>query len=331
MACSILFIFTGGTVGSTAVNGFISADPDKPFALLDMYRSRYGIDFDYRTLQPYTELSENNNGAVINSLLNAVIPQARSGGYDGIIVTHGTDTIQYSAAALAYTIAPDIPIMLLSADRPLEDKLSNGLDNMRAAVEFIKNVKTRGVWVPYRNTVGGDVYVHFAARLLGTAAFSDMLFSADNSYYGRFDADGNFYRNEKAVMLPDEIEPLNCGDLEAAARKLLFIEPYPGMSYPDIEGIECIIHKCYHSGTINTKNFYPKDFFQKAAERGTLIFAAGIDGGRSYESVKAFSGLSVIPIKRIAPIAAYVKAWISLSAGADPRDTLPKALGFDMF
>ncbi len=326
----ILFVFTGGTIGSTVKGDYISTDEGKPYILLEEYDKKYGLSFEYDSAEPYTELSENNCGEMIGRLIDTVKERTENGGYDGVIVTHGTDTIQYSAAALAYTLNAKVPIMILSANRPVEDPLSNGLANMRAAVEFIANVRTPGVWVPYQNEPDGNIYVHFAARLLGSMAFSDKIFSVCDMYYGYFDSGYGFCRNESAELVADEISPLGHGDLAAAAERILFIEPYPGMTYPDIDGIDYIVHKSYHSGTINTKNYCPKDFFEKAAQNGTAIFLVGVYDGQAYESTGAFGRFSIIPIKHIAPIAAYVKLWLCVSEGKDPAGLLGRSLGSDI-
>ncbi len=324
----ILFIFTGGTIGSTANGSFIGTDSNKPYILLERYKNLYGIDFSYDTAEPYTELSENSTGETIQRLIAAVSENIDKG-YDGIIVTHGTDTIQYSAAALAYSVRTDIPIMIVSSNYPIEEPNSNGLLNLRGAVAFIQQVAEAGVWVPYSNN-GREVDIHCAARLLATNAFSDSIFSVKNQYYGRFDSDLTFHRNTECQLLPDEIKHIPCGDLTAAASHILQIEPYPGMVYPSIDGIDYIIHKSYHSGTINTKCYYPEDFFEKAKNNGTVIFATGIATGNAYESTKLFDKLSVIPVANIAPIAAYVKLWLCVSSGADPRELLGSSLSGDL-
>ena len=116
----ILLIFTGGTIGSTCRNNVISTSENKPKVILEAYKNKYGINFDYTTEEPYTELSENITGKHLKLLTNCVCKNLRSG-FDGIIVTHGTDTIQYSAAALGYAIGLDsIPICIVSANRPFE-------------------------------------------------------------------------------------------------------------------------------------------------------------------------------------------------------------------
>ena len=68
----ILFLFTGGTIGSTVHGGFIGTDRKKPYLLLESYRKKYGIDFEFEAESPYTSLSENNTGSTIHTLCACV-------------------------------------------------------------------------------------------------------------------------------------------------------------------------------------------------------------------------------------------------------------------
>ena len=96
----ILFVFTGGTIGSTLKkDNVISTDSKKAYKIIKAYSKKYAIDFDYDIAEPYTALSENNTGEHIR-MLAPCIKGKRDAGYDGISVTHGTDTLQYSASAL---------------------------------------------------------------------------------------------------------------------------------------------------------------------------------------------------------------------------------------
>ncbi|MDE6580306.1 MAG: asparaginase, partial [Ruminiclostridium sp.] len=183
----LLFIFTGGTIGSTVNGDIISTDNKKPYLILEKYCDIYGLNFEYDILQPYTELSENNTGATIRKLIGTVLENL-SKGYDGMIITHGTDTIQYSAAVLSYTVKTDIPLCLVSSNYTIENPKANGLVNLHCAVRFMESVKTAGVWVSYKNQ--NDIpRIHKGSRLLERQAFTDCIFSVMDSYYGSFDGD----------------------------------------------------------------------------------------------------------------------------------------------
>ena len=184
----LLFIFTGGTIGSTVSGDYISTDKNKPYKLIEAYRKRYSLEHAYDVAVPYTELSEQNTGVTISKLIacvkgavdrendNKALEEkvrgneteavkasdvkagdiqydrmhengAAHGKYDGIIVTHGTDTLPYSAAALSYALGNNcIPVCLVSSNYPIEDERANGVDNLHGAIRLIE--------AAYSETVG---------------------------------------------------------------------------------------------------------------------------------------------------------------------------------
>lgn len=54
--------------------------------------------------------------------------------YDGIVISHGTDTMAYTASALTWMLPGiDRPVVLTGSQLPLADVLSDGPDNLRTA------------------------------------------------------------------------------------------------------------------------------------------------------------------------------------------------------
>lgn len=327
----ILIIFTGGTIGSVVHGDYISADKKTPYRLLSEYEKIYGRDFDYDVLQPYAELSENNTGETVFALISCA-KENIGGNYDGVIVTHGTDTLQYTAAALSYTFGKcGVPVCVVSANYIIGDKRSNGLKNFRAAVNFIRR-KIGGVWVVYKNSDGENVTVHNGARLLESQAFSDCFYSAGNSFYGYFDSGENFIKNENYRELPDEISPIVPSKLNEISDFILRVNPYVGMTFPTIDPkIKYVIMGTFHSGTFNTKSEYVKEFFSELRQKNITVFLTGTTAGTAYESTKAFGELNVVPVPNIAPIALYMKIWLAAAAGLDVSEIITKNLGGDFF
>ena len=68
----LLFIFTGGTIGSTLSGDVMYADREKSYKLLHAYDARHPIDFAYDTVSPYLALSENNTGNELRLLTACV-------------------------------------------------------------------------------------------------------------------------------------------------------------------------------------------------------------------------------------------------------------------
>lgn len=327
----ILIIFTGGTIGSTVNGNYISADEETPYKLLSEYEKKYGIDFEYDVFQPYSELSENNTGETLSALTEC-LKENFDGGYDGVIVTHGTDTLQYTSAALSYTFGKcGVPVCIVSANYVIGDEHSNGLTNFRGAVNFIRK-KIGGVWVVYKNSDEENVTVHNGTRLLESQAFSDCFYSAENSFFGRFDCGENFIKNENYREFPDEIPPIFPKKLEERSDFILRINPYVGMTFPTINSkVKYVIMGTFHSGTFNTRSEYVKEFFSELRQKNITVFLTGTTDGTSYESTKAFKKLNVIPVPNIAPIALYMKIWLAEAAGLDVPKIITKSLGGDFF
>ena len=56
-------------------------------------------------------------------------------GYDGIVITHGTDTMGYTASALSYMLRNiPIPVVLTGSQLPFVHPLTDATDNIRCAV-----------------------------------------------------------------------------------------------------------------------------------------------------------------------------------------------------
>ena len=57
------------------------------------------------------------------------------GNYDGIVITHGTDTMAYTASILSFMLRGiAIPVVLTGAQLPMTHPLSDGMENLRTAL-----------------------------------------------------------------------------------------------------------------------------------------------------------------------------------------------------
>ncbi len=151
----ILTLFTGGTIACSSKGGVLSPDKDNGFLLLDMYRETDGT-VDFTAEMPYSILSENLCAENLNTLWSCVSAHDLSK-YDCVIVCHGTDTLQYTGAFLSLKLGLcETPVVLVSANYPLNHRRSNGFENFCAAVSFIKSGQGRGVFIAYKND--GEIF-----------------------------------------------------------------------------------------------------------------------------------------------------------------------------
>ena len=60
--------------------------------------------------------------------------------YDGIIITHGTDTMAYTASMISFMVQnPNIPIVFTGSQLPISHPLSDAIDNLHCALAMAKS------------------------------------------------------------------------------------------------------------------------------------------------------------------------------------------------
>lgn len=308
----ILVIFTGGTIGSLLNDGWISPDGHTKRQLIRHYEKACGKDVTFVTKEPYSILSENLSADDINLLVKTVCDSAKED-YDGIIVTHGTDTLQYSAAALSFALGNDsIPVILVSSNFPLDDIRTNGHVNFAAAVEFIKNKKGNGVFAAYRND-NRPVRFHKGLSILAHREADDSLYSVNGKYYAELTENGI------SVFDESESKDIKTGEFSLCdSPKVLVADACPGELYEyNVENYNAVILRPYHSGTLNTANGNFERFCLKAAENNVPVFVVNVKEGETYVSSKEFDRLKIIPVYSSTFVSTYVRLWIAVSRGED--------------
>jgi glutamyl-tRNA(Gln) amidotransferase subunit D len=72
------------------------------------------------------------------NLLVDEIKLAINTGVEGVIISHGTDTLHYSAAALSYMLEKlPVPVLIVGAQRSSDRAGSDAPSNLRAAIDFL--------------------------------------------------------------------------------------------------------------------------------------------------------------------------------------------------
>lgn len=146
----ICIIFTGGTIGSDLSSGTVGLSDQSRGLLLDGYAFRYGQDVEFDVFHPVDTLSENIQKENLYEIVKCIKSLDLSR-YDGIVLTHGTDTLVFTASYLSHVLDIDIPVVIVSALYPLTDGRSRGIENLRGAVLFIRR-GLKGVYCSYTNT-----------------------------------------------------------------------------------------------------------------------------------------------------------------------------------
>ncbi|MFB6185167.1 MAG: Glu-tRNA(Gln) amidotransferase subunit GatD [Haloarculaceae archaeon] len=133
---TVSLISTGGTIASTVDyrTGAVTAQFDAE-DVLRAVPDLAGLA-NYRGRVVANILSENMKPSIWQDLAAAIREEIEAGA-DGVVVMHGTDTMQFTASAMAFVLDTPVPIVFTgsqrSADRPSSDNVMNAVCAVEAA------------------------------------------------------------------------------------------------------------------------------------------------------------------------------------------------------
>ncbi|WP_338737628.1 Glu-tRNA(Gln) amidotransferase subunit GatD [Haloplanus salilacus] len=161
---TVSLISTGGTIASTVDyrTGAVTAQFDAE----DVLRAVPDLAgrANYRGRVVANILSENMTPAVWQDLATAVHEEIEAGA-DGVVVMHGTDTMQYTASALAFMLDTPVPVVFTgsqrSADRPSSDNVMNAV----CAVEAAKSDRADVLVCMHASSSDDACALHHATRV----------------------------------------------------------------------------------------------------------------------------------------------------------------------
>ncbi len=153
----VSILHCGGTIASKIdyKTGAVKAK-FSPEELLKMFPELRNV-VNLRSKLISNMLSENMRFSHYNTIAKEVEKEIKKG-TNGIIITHGTDTLHYTSAALSFMLENlNIPILLVGAQRSSDRGSSDAFINLNGAVNFIVNNKTvPGVFVCMHNNTEDD-------------------------------------------------------------------------------------------------------------------------------------------------------------------------------
>lgn len=341
-------IFTGGTIGSQIQeNGYINSAKETNYYLLEQYRNHFGKGVSFETYEPYHILSENlqadNLSLLIQTIKNIIMKDyspsinttnpETDGNIQGIIITHGTDSLAYTASILQYIFSySQIPIILVSSDYVLTDQRANGLTNFCHAVNFIRqtlkssnhvnetlsySASVCGVFVSYCNQ-GGIPTIHRGTRLQNVITYSADVYSILDSWYGKFEHD-RFILNPNYNIKDKNKSPfIENPELTTNTESIVCLKAAPGLTYPLLtKQHKAVLFEGYHSGTIPLDENLKK-FALTAASLHIPIYLTGLtEEADHYETVKQYLQLGICPLVNRSTISQYCKLWLAISNHMD--------------
>jgi glutamyl-tRNA(Gln) amidotransferase subunit D len=239
---NISILSTGGTIASRI--DYRTGAVTSQFSAEDILNAIPELEeiANYNCRMIYSILSENMRPSYWVELARAVYEEIKNGA-DGIIITHGTDTMMYTAAALSFMLETPVPVVLVgsqrSADRPSSDNAMNAICAAAVAASDIAEVCVvmhgstsddfchihRGTKVRKMHTSGRDAFKSINAKPIGRVEYPSREIKIISRYVKR---------GEKKLSIRDRLES-RCALIKyvtgASSESLLF---HSGSGYKGI-------------------------------------------------------------------------------------------------
>ena len=166
--------------------------------------------------------------------------------YDGIVVSHGTDTMAYTASAVSFMLPNiDLPVVFTGSQLPLADMLSDGPDNLRTAFAMAASGKP-GVFLAF------DRKVMLGCRAVKVRASGFSAFESVNSRYAALVSNQGLVINEGVI--PRVNGPARL--CEGISEDVFLLKLTPGLSpaiFDALLGMGCkgIVIEAFGLGGVN--------------------------------------------------------------------------------
>ena len=177
----ILLITTGGTIASEQTTEGLA--PSLNGHEFSAFISSVAADYEVEIINLFQLDSSNIQPEEWQCIARTVTREYIN--YDGIVLTHGTDTMAYTASVLSFMLRNiPIPVVLTGSQLPISHPLTDGIENLRCAFAMAASGKA-GVFVAFDR----KVMLGTRAVKVRTTAF-DAFESVNCPYAATIDSSG---------------------------------------------------------------------------------------------------------------------------------------------
>lgn len=270
---AVLVIFTGGTISMTQdpqTGALHPADLEHFEAYMpELFSS--GVHVDLLPFDPLVDSSD-INPPVWSKLANIIYDKYAV--YDGFVVTHGTDTMAYTASALSFMLENlGKPVVLTGSQLPIGVLRSDAKENLLTAIEIAAAQDEEG------NAIVPEVCIFFEANL-----YRGNRCTKKNSEH--FDAFESYNYSPLATAgvhihyYPHRIHYADLGKPLRLRTKIdqhvAILKMFPGISEQTvrailgIEGLRAVVLETYGAGNAPS-SMWLFDALKDAIRRGIII------------------------------------------------------------
>lgn len=319
----ILLISTGGTIASKidyrtgAVTPALTADELN--ASVPELSKIANVDTEVL----FSEYSENLLPEHWTKIAEKLNLHARSE-YKGIIVAHGTDTMQYTAAALSFSLAGfPKPVALVGSQRSSDRPSSDAALNLISAARFLVKTDVTGIFVVMHNTTSDDdVACHWGTRVRKNHTSKRNAFQTIGGAPAFIIKKDSIEKNP--LFNPDKVSYTPRINFKS---NVILLKYYPGldpkiMDYIISAGYKALIFEGTGLGHVGKVMYEP---IEQAKRKKLFVGMTSqcIDGMvrmTVYESGRDLLNLGVIPLGNMIPETALVKAMWALGNSKDMNE-----------
>lgn len=241
---------------------------------------------------------------------------------DGVVVTHGTDTLEETAYLLHLGVKSDKPVVLTAAMRPSSALSADGPLNLLNAVIVAGNAKARGqgVLVAFNNRI------HSARDVVKTSTYAVDAFQSPEIGALGWVQDGRVEFQRSVVRPHTGATPFLIGSNNAAWPLVEVVTSYAGVSRVAIDalvsaGVKGIVVAGTGNGSIHST---VQTALAEAAAKGiAIVRSSRVGSGHVMRNgAAADDALSFVTAGALNPYKARVLLMLALAAG----HTTPVAL-----
>jgi len=173
MLQKIVILATGGTIAglTQASGGYQAAQVDIATLLQHAVMDSLGLQIESRQLAQID--SKDMDLAVWRALLSELVSWLNRSDVAGVVVTHGTDTLEETAFLLSALLDTTKPVVLTGAMRPADATEPDGPANLSDAVRLVALGAVQGVCVAFAGQVHAGAHVQ-KTHATDLDAFSSM-------------------------------------------------------------------------------------------------------------------------------------------------------------
>ena len=319
----IALISTGGTIASKVDyrTGGVSAalSASELYASIPELRKYASIDPEVLL----NEYSENLKPEHWTMIANKIAEKVKSNMYRGIIVSHGTDTMHYTASALSFALQNlPIPVVIVGAQRSSDRPSSDAALNLISATIFATKSEFSGVFVAMHASSSDEtIACHVGTRVRKNhTSRRDAFESIDITPVAMIKGDKIEIQTEQSEI---KLQKRNGDGSSFLVKpdfnsKVILLKYHPGfdpylITYAVMSGYKAIIVEGTGLGHISRQCF-PQ--IQKAIKSGVMIFMTSqCIWGRIrmtvYDTGRDLLDMGVIPLSNMTSETATVKAmWV---------------------